>query len=187
MEILTTYFEVSGKENTIRTLELAKKRSEELNIKTIVLASSHGYTALSASEIFDCNEKELIAVGISPTFKEIGWTMTHEEKVAVEKRGIKVLTTIHAFADGVAEGFYGGNTPGNVIAETLRCFSQGMKVAVEIAVMALEAGLIPEGKEIIAIGGHDEGCDTAIVIKPAFARKIKSTVISELICKPRNG
>ncbi len=187
MDISITYFETAGVENTIKTLELAKKRALELNIKTIVLASTHGYTALEAAKTFKGHKIDLIAVSISPTFSDVGWNMTHEEKFEIEQAGVKVLTTLHALADGVAEGFYGEYTPGTVMAETLRCFCQGMKVTVEVAVMALEAGLVSEGEETIAIGGTGEGCDTAIVIKPAYARKVKDTRICEIICKPRLG
>ena len=182
-----TYFDYTGVENTTKTLELVKKRALELNIKSIVLASTHGYTALEAAKTFKSHKVDLIAVSISPTFSDVGWNMTHEEKHAIEQAGVKVLTSLHALADGVAEGFYGEHTPGTVMAETLRCFCQGMKVAVEVAVMALEAGLVSEGEEIIALGGTGEGCDTAIVIKPAYARKVKDFRICEIICKPRIG
>jgi len=187
MDSITTYFDCAGVENTEKTLELVKKRAFDLNIKTIVLASTHGYTALEAAKMFKGQKIELIAVSISPTFSDVGWNMANEERLAIEQAGVKVLTTLHALADGVAEGFYGEHTPGTVMADTLRCFCQGMKVAVEVAVMALEAGLADEGEEIIAIGGTGEGCDTAIVIRPAYARKVKDTRICEIICKPRIG
>jgi hypothetical protein len=187
MDINITYFENTGVENTAKTLELAKKRALELNIKKIVLASTHGFTALEAAKVFKGNAIDLIAVSISPTFSDMGWNMTQEERLSVENAGVKILTTLHSLADGVAEGFYGEKTPGTVMADTLRCFCQGMKVAVEVAIMALEAGLVNENEEIIAIGGTGEGCDTAIVIKPAYARKVKDTQIYEVICKPRIG
>jgi hypothetical protein len=113
--------------------------------------------------------------------------MGTEERLRIEQAGVRVLTTLHGLADGVAEGMYGENTPGSVVAYTLRLFSQGMKVAVEVSIMALEAGLIPAGREIIAVGGTDEGCDTAIVARPAHARKIKEFRICEILCKPRIG
>lgn len=187
MDTNITYFENTGTDNTIKTLELAKKRALELNIKTIVLASTHGFTALEAAKVFKGHTIDLIAVSISPAFSDVGWNMTKEERLLVEQAKVKVLTTLHALADGVAEGFYDEKTPGTVMADTLRCFCQGMKVAVEVAIMALEAGLIIENDEIIALGGTNEGCDTAIVIRPAYARKVKDMRICEIICKPRIG
>lgn len=48
-----------------------------------------------------------------------------------------------------------------VIAHTLRFFGQGMKVCVEIAVMAADGGLIPPNIPILSIGGTGRGADTA--------------------------
>ncbi|NLZ38638.1 MAG: hypothetical protein GX893_03415, partial [Firmicutes bacterium] len=61
---------------------------------------------------------------------------------------------------------------------------QGVKVSVEIAVMALDAGLIPYGEDIIAIGGSGRGADTAIVVQPAHAKDFFAGKIREIICKP---
>jgi hypothetical protein len=61
-----------------------------------------------------------------------------------------------------------------------------MKVAVETSIMAVEAGLAAEGVEAIAVGGTNEGADTAIVLKPAFARKAKDLRVCEILCKPRS-
>jgi hypothetical protein len=187
MELKTTYFEKRGKPNTEATLRLARTRAEELGIKHLVLASTHGYTALQAEEIFRGSGVEVIAVSISTAFDKEGWTMSGEERRRIEKAGVRVLTSLHGLADGVAEGFYGEHTPGTVIAETLRLFSQGAKVAVEVSIMALEAGLVPAGEEIVAVGGTDEGCDTALVVRPAHARRIKEFRVCEILCKPRIG
>jgi len=181
------YFEKRGKQNTETTLRLARGRAVELGLRHVVLASTHGYTALQASDIFRGSGIKLVAVSISTAFDKEGWTMSGEERQRIEQGGVRVLTTIHGLADGVAEGLYGENTPGSVVANTLRLFSQGMKVAVEVSIMALEAGLIPAGKEIIAIGGTDDGCDTAVVVRPAHARMIKEYRICEILCKPRIG
>lgn len=187
MERNIVYFEKKGKQNTEKTLRLARIRAEELGIGQIVLASTHGYTALKAAEIFKGAGIEIIAVSISTAFDREGWTMSTEERQRIEQAGVRALTTIHGLGDGVAEGLCDENTPGSVVSYTLRLFSQGMKVAVEVSIMALEAGLIPAGREIVAVGGTDEGCDTAIVIRPTHARKIKDFRICEILCKPRIG
>ena len=185
MEGGITYFNKRGKENTGKTLEIAKNRVQELGIRDIVIASTHGYSALQAAKVFADTDVSITSVSISPTFEDTGWAMTSEERAGVEEAGITVLTGLHAFADGVAEGFYAEHTIGTVLCDTLRFFSQGMKVAVEISIMAAEAGIIVPGNEIIAVGGTDEGVDTAIVALPAFARKIKEYRVLEILCKPR--
>ncbi|MEM2970188.1 MAG: hypothetical protein QXR63_04550 [Candidatus Bathyarchaeia archaeon] len=60
-----------------------------------------------------------------------------------------------------------------------------MKVAVEIVLMAADAGLIPVDKEVIAIAGTGTGADTAIVVQPAYSRKFLDLKIKEIIAKPR--
>jgi hypothetical protein len=63
-------------------------------------------------------------------------------------------------------------------------FGQGVKVCVEISVMAMDAGMIPYGERVIAVAGTGRGADTAIIIKPAHAKDILNTRIQEIICKP---
>ncbi len=185
MEVKTVYFDRSGRQNTAEALGLARRRAEELGIRQVVLASTHGSTALAAAEAFRGLNVELIAVSISAAFAPEGWTMSPEERGRVEAQGVRLLTVQHGLADGVAEGFFGAGTPGTVMAETLRRFSQGLKVAVEVSIMAAEAGWVQAGREIVALGGTDEGADTAVVLRPTYARKIKELVICELLCKPR--
>jgi hypothetical protein len=184
MEGKLLYFEKPGKINTDSTLKAARQRAQELNIKQVVLASSHGYTAIRASELFQKTDVDLIAVSICASFDENDWTMTPKERTEIEKHGVKVVTGLHALGDDVSEAF-SDSAPNRIVRETLYLFCQGMKVAVEVAVMAADAGVLDISKEVIAIGGTTEGADTAIVIKPAFARKFKELEIKEIIAKPR--
>ncbi|GAJ14052.1 unnamed protein product, partial [marine sediment metagenome] len=71
------------------------------------------------------------------------------------------------------------------IRDTLYRFGQGMKVCVEIVLMAADAGLIPMDREIMAIAGTDEGADTCIVVKPAYPSKFFDLEIREIVAKPR--
>jgi len=116
--------------------------------------------------------------------------MEEEVRKELKEKGAKVLTSIHALGDDVNYSFVsqkGGWSANQIVAETLRRFSQGMKVAVEITLMAAEAGLIDVEKETISIGGTDRGVDTAIVVKPAYARNFLDFEIREILAKPRIG
>jgi hypothetical protein len=100
--------------------------------------------------------------------------------------GIPVLRTTHLFA-GVERAIrlkFGGLGPAETIAFTYRTLGEGIKVAVEIAVMALDAGLIPHGKDVVAIAGTGSGADAAIVVRPAHSRQFFDTRVKEIICKP---
>ena len=189
MEKTIIYFEKGGPENTTQTLAAARRRAEELGIKNVVVASTHGGTALKAAETFMDLEVNLVAVSICEAFEEEGWTMTKTERKMLEDAGIKVLTSVHALGDDVADSFaekFGGNPTEKVVRETLYRFCQGMKVCVEIILMAADAGLIAMDKEVLAIAGTDEGADTCIVVKPAYPRRFLDLEIREIVAKPRN-
>jgi hypothetical protein len=72
----------------------------------------------------------------------------------------------------------------NIVSDTLRIFSQGVKVCVEISVMAAEHGLVTPDEDIVAIGGSGTGADTAILLKPAYAANIFETRIKAILCMP---
>lgn len=186
MEGRVFYFESPGKVNTDITLKLARQRAEELGIKQIVVASTHGYTAKQVKEMFDGLDVKIIAVSICASFDEEGWTMTPGEREELEERGIKVLTSIHALGDDVNDAFF-GYASNKIVRETLYRFCQGMKVAVEIAIMAADAGLLDTKSEAISIAGTGEGADTAILLKPAYARKFMDLEIREILAKPRRA
>lgn len=181
------YFEEMGKVNTVETLVVSKKRALELGIRQVLVASSHGYTAKEAARIFEGTGIEVIAVTISEGYKEEGWCMTSGERQELEKAGVKVLTSQLSLGGGVGEAFLGESSPLSIVSSTFYCFSQGMKVAIEIAIMAAEARYVSNDKEVISIAGTDEGADTAIVLVPSYARKFKELRVREILCKPRMG
>jgi hypothetical protein len=184
MESKIIYHERPGKQNTRATLEIARERAAALGIDTVVLASSHGYTARQALEVFAGSSVKLIAVTICASYTADGWTMEDEARRELEAKGVRVLTGIHALGDDVS-GVFDPTPPNAVVAQTLYRFSQGMKVAVEVALMAADAGLLAMDREMIAIGGTDEGADTAIVLVPAYPRKFRELSIREILAKPR--
>ena len=184
------YFEEGGPRNTEETIRLARDRAAELGIRDIVVASSHGGTALKVSEVFDDPDMNVVAVTICESFRDEGWTMTEKERAGLVAKGIKVLTSIHALGDDVGTAFrgkFGGSPVNEAVRETLYRFCQGMKVAVEVVLMAADAGLIRTDREVIAIAGTGDGADTAIVVKPAYPRKFFDLKIKEIIAKPREG
>ena len=96
------------------------------------------------------------------------------------------MTTGHVFAGAgrAIRSKFDTVTPAEVIAQTLRLFGQGMKVVVECASMAADAGLIPADKDIISVAGSSRGADTAVVIKPANSHRLFDMVVREIIAKP---
>lgn len=188
MEVTVHYFEQPGSQNTETTLQAALQRARALGIRQVVVASSHGKTALRAQELFGPEGIRVIAVSICHGFEDVGWTMTPEERQKVEAAGVTVITGIHALGDDVSSAFsekYGGRAPNEIVRDTLYCFSQGTKVAIEVALMAADAGLLDMSQDVIAIAGTDSGADTALVLTPAYPRKFLNLRVREIIAKPR--
>jgi len=189
LEKIILYCDTTGGENTDLVLAAAKKRAKELKIRDVVVATTHGGTAIKVKEIFADPKLNLVAVGIAEGYRENGWCFTEEEKKMLEKAGIKPLVATHALGDGVASSFTekgGGKSIEEIVRDTLYRFGQGMKVAVEITLMAADAGLIPMDQEIMAIAGTSNGTDTCIVVKPAYPRKFSELEIREIVAKPRS-
>lgn len=165
-------------------MQLALERARELDIEHVVVASNTGETARL---LLDQGVK-VVCVTHHVGFAEPGYDeMPAEMREYLQRKGVAVLTTTHLLA-GIGRAItkqFGGLDPAQVVAHALRMFGQGTKVCVEIAVMALDAGLIPYGREIIAIGGTGRGADTALVLTPAHSRQFFETRIHEIICKPR--
>lgn len=188
MELKTLLFETYGDHNTEPTLQIARQRAQELGIKQVVVASSHGGTAKKAQAMFAPLGIKVIAVSICHSWESEGWTMTPEEKAELEKLGVIVHTGLHALGDSVGSAFsekYGGRAPEEIVRDTLYRFSQGMKVAVECLLMAADAGLLDMSQEVISIAGTSSGADTAIVCKPAYPRTFLELEIREILAKPR--
>lgn len=178
------YWDKKGSDNTDKTVHLSMTRASELSIEYIVVASCSGYTA---SKFIGCPYKVICVshhVGFSGPGKNEMDTLTRDK---LQMAGIKILTTTHLFA-GVDRGLrnkFGGVYPAEILAQTLRIFGQGLKVCVEISTMALDAGMIPYGTNIVSVGGSGMGADTAAVIMPAHSNNFFDTKVREVICKPR--
>ncbi len=187
MEKSTLYFEKPGPANTEQTLRLASDWAMELKIKTVVVASTTGKTGLLAAEIFKSNR--VIVVTHSTGFaRENHQQLIEENRLKIEKLGGKILTCQHAFA-GISRAVrfkFSTYQIDEIIANSLRIFGQGIKVAIEISLMASDAGLIRTDEDIISIGGTDSGADTAAVIKPANVARFFDLKVRSIICKPWN-
>jgi len=180
------YWHKTGKINTNKTIELALKRADELNIEYFVIATCTGYSAKVL--LSKARNKKIIAITHQAGFSKPGEMEIKPEVIKfLKKKGIKIYTGTHFFGGfGRAIRFkFGGLEPEEIAANILRIFGEGVKVTIEIAIMALDAGLIPYNKEIISIGGTGSGVDTAIVCVPKHGKDFFNFEVREIICKPR--
>ena len=182
----TIYFEQPGKANTERTLQIALKRVQELSIEQIVIASTGGFTALEAMEVFKDYNPVIVthSAGFNnPNEQE----MSDETRKELENLGAKVLTCLHSFG-GIGRAVRKQLKTyqlDDIIASTLRVLGEGMKVGCEITLMAADAGLIKTTAETVSISGTGRGADTALVLKPANTQNFFDLRVKEILCKPR--
>ncbi|MBT3285003.1 hypothetical protein HN807_06885 [Candidatus Bathyarchaeota archaeon] len=180
----STYFikQERGVKETDETLRLAKKRADELGIKSIVVASIRGETALKASHVFE-GYNLVIVTGVT---EKNAQSFPNELLSEIESRGGRFVTAAHAFGTlgRAVNKKFGVIQVDEIIAHVLRLFSAGVKVACEVSCMAVDAGLIRTDEEIISIGGQG-GADSAVVLRPSNTHLFFDSHILEIICKPR--
>jgi len=179
------YFEKAGKENTQAALEIAKKAFEERGIRHVVVASTYGDTGLLAAELFKDRGANLVVVTHNVGFREPGKIeMTEEMRAKIEALGAKVYTGTMVFRNiGTAIREMLHYSQQDLIANTLRLFGQGIKVCVEIALMACDAGLIPP-EDVITVAGTARGADTVAIIRAMPSNKLFSLKVREILAKP---
>ena len=178
------YFNQKGAANTEQTLKLACERAKELGINELVIASTTGDTAYKALEVFSGFKITSVTYhcGLKEPFKSV---MADNVKKDLEEKGVNVISATHALS-GVEKSIakkYSGSLPVLLIADTLKLFGQGTKVAVEISVMAADSGAL-SGNDIVSIGGSAKGADTALILKPAHQSSLFDIKIREIVCKP---
>jgi len=179
------YFDTPGKVNTEETLKRGFDRGKELGLNEVVVASTKGDTAYRVLEVFKGFKVIVVTyhAGFREPFKN---EMPDTVRKDLEQKNAVVVAATHALS-GVERSVakkYGGSYPALLIADTLRLFGQGTKVAVEISIMAADSGNL-SGNDIVAIGGSGRGADAALILKPANQSDLFDMRIREIICKPR--
>ena len=181
------YFDKKGPDNTDKTLDLALACCQDRGINKIVVASSRGQTALKLySKASPSMEIIAVTYGAGSRYTDDLEEFNKNQAALLENK-IRIVRGLHTLsgAEKTFENKYKTRfTPLNVVADTLRMFSHGVKVCVEISVMAAEHGFIRADEEVVVVAGSHHGADTALVLKPAFAANIFDTKIKQLLCMP---
>ncbi len=184
------YFEKPGAENTDLTLDFALERALQGGIEHIVVATSSGDTAL---KLLDKARQRSFGGKLVAVTYHCGFnggdsvSLSPEAREKLTEAGVSIVMSSHALS-GVNRSFrekFGGLSIPEVIAESYRRISQGFKVAVEVAIMAADAGCVPTDREIISIGGSGKGADTALVLRAAHQNSFFKLKICEILCFPK--
>jgi len=166
------YFTDPGSQNTENVIEAVRNRIKSGGVRTIVVASTSGETAVKfAMELKEA--ATVIAIShreMNPIHKrqitEYGGKPVDQTHLALNAKGM----------DDVKRSFY--------------TFGQGFKVAVEVILIAADKSEINLYEDVIGVGGTGSGADTAIIARATPSKEIftedesKKLEIREILAMP---
>ncbi len=185
----TIYFKKPGPENTEACLELLVKAKDE-GFKHFVVASTTGESGAKAARLLLApgTDLNLVVVGHSVGFRGPNvdeFLPEHQQEISnLGGKVFKGTILTHSLETSIAEMFK-GSAPTLLIANTLRRLGHGIKVCCEIVMEAVDAGLIPEGEEIVAAAGSARGWDAVAILRSAASKRFLSLTVLEIWAKPR--
>jgi hypothetical protein len=201
VERKVVYFDERGKEHTEETLRIALQAAEERGIGTVLVSSTTGYTAEKAAELFKGSGLRLVVVTHQTGYSEPGVQLFPDDlRETLLKQGVDVVTCTDVLTGTVDVGMSRQRPtktgqlearlpyilpPTNVVvANTLRLFSQGVKVCAEIAMMAVDSNAVPSGEKVVSVAGSHSGADTAMVLTAVESGRVRDMKLHEILCKP---
>jgi len=190
------YFENPGPENTNDVVEAVKQRVDQTNIKHVIIASDSGDTAVKFAEAL-AGKARVFCVCQGPSLREWGFSwpsMKAENETRLKELDAVILNNApfifhnSMYTSAKFDEIY----PEKIVRETLYFFGQGLKVAVEVVLMATMCGLLNPSEEVIGVGGSSRGSDTALIMRSTYPTAVfskdpkKRLEIKEIICMPRS-
>lgn len=178
MQRLVRYFQQGGPRQTDETLKAAKERAWEWKPDAVVVASITGDTALKAADAFRGTGVRILAV----PFQKHLWDRYApvDDRLAAGCRALGV----EFLPDEPKVRFI--DSEHGEMANAWRVVSQGFKVAIQVATMCVDTGMLPDGAKVIAIGGSHRGADTAIVLTARAYDHILDSKVHEIITMPES-
>jgi uncharacterized protein len=122
--------------------------------------------------------------------KRVPMNITPENWAKLEKLNVAIVQgTIPFFGPSFSMRLHLGQvTSLDIMAKTLELFSTGTLVCLECVLMAVDAGVIPENKLVLAAAGTERGLDTVWVIQGSASANLfhptKGARFVELLAKP---
>ena len=170
------YFDSPGPQNTDALLSIVAERVRQGDLNYVVVATTTGKTALRVAEVIASEDVQIIGV----PFQSNLWDEHRRPDEGIAKqakaRGVK-------FIPDEPKVKYWHEVTGES-TDSLRKFGQGIKVALEVIMMAVETRTIPAGEKVIGIGGSSQGADAAVLATAAGPGRIGDMFVHEILAKP---
>lgn len=181
------YFDKPGEHNTDTALEIAFNEARKRKIKCVIVASTWGGNAEKALQFIGDGDVNLVVVTHNTGFKIPGvQEFSPEVRKKVEDAGGVVFTgsmPTRTLGRGVKNKL--GFSQEDIACAAWRMLCEGMKVCVEIAAMACDAGLAPP-EDVITVAGTGKGADTVLLIKAMPSNETFKMKVREILAKPRD-
>ncbi|MBU0480611.1 MAG: hypothetical protein KKG47_05895 [Proteobacteria bacterium] len=178
-------FPKPGFKNTAQTLDILEDGIKKHQIGQVVVASTYGDTGLEAARRLQNLGVTLVVVTHNSGFREPGaLEMVPAVRHEIESLGGRVCTGTMPFRNiGTAIREKQGYSQQDLVANTLRIFGQGIKVCVEIAMMAADSGMISQA-DVLCVAGTGRGADTVALISPQSSNKLFDLKVRDILAKP---
>jgi hypothetical protein len=170
----TWYFNEPGSKNTESVIQAVSEKIDETGIKTVIIASTSGKTAIQFAKALK-GKANLIAV----SYKKISPENIQELKnLGVTVCNFENYLPLHEMGK-------------ELVRNTFYTLGQGIKVCVEVVLIAVDKGIISPGQDVIAVGGTGGGSDSAAIIKATSTADMlgpdiqKRLEIREIFAMPR--
>lgn len=193
-------FDKPGPACTAGVEKAVQCRLERGDLSHLVVASISGRTALRLARAVARPGLSVVCVTGPPSWDIYPEYESPRPEPAVRRRleelGVTVVDrTISSFSDTVeySAARFGLVPPSWLVADTLVSVGgYGLKTAVEVSLMATDAGAVPPFTEVLAVAGMNRGADTATVVVSTFAtcffslRPDRRFQVKEILAMPRN-
>jgi len=176
MKRIVHYFNKYGPENTEAVIDAVAERLGDSDLSTVVVASTSGRTALKFAQKIRTERVRIICVSDPPQADSYPG-ITPKRRKLLETMGVLIIDRVPyastAYSSGASENIYGALDLRVLFFDAFRIVGgNGLKVAIEVGLMAADGGIVEPGEWLITVGGTEKGADTAIVMKAAFSQNL---------------
>ncbi len=191
VEEKVVYFkdEENWEENTEKTVQVVREFLEANSpVKYLIVASSRGYTAEKMLKAIPLDKVKMVVVKLAaPRDEEFNLEFDERVKELLASRGVPLVQATHTLSGALDVALlerFKVLAHSRLIAEVLYLFSQGMKVCLEIASMAVDAGAVPEGVDALCVAGTGYGADTSVLLQAEGSSRFFDMKVKRILCIP---
>jgi len=179
MKKTISYFPAYGEGNTSAVIDVVRERLAEGGIEALIVASTTGKTALALARVVRPGSDLPLVCISDPPWAKYYPGLKAENRQELEELQVEIVDHVpyasHSHSVGPCKNMYGAPDLRVIIFDAFRLIGgQGLKVAMEVGMMAADAGKIKPGTVILCVGGTGTGADCAIVMRGGFSVDILS-------------